>query len=1094
MPVEATAPRGTAATTASALESSIALNMAAIAGQDRTVEVGDFFRSSGITNRSVRGQASGFAEHAGRWEQYAVEGTAGEADAEMLRSIAERAAREFGILIVVGETFENESGRYANYVIINNAYIPENLSEEDRQFLLDAMRAAESYIGTEPGKAKEINDIVVAYIKAAAWLENLQRNPPSMPEMPGWTGAMKDIFPELDQMPEEQRWIFEGFAERGFRSIEDGAYSRLAGKLEEAIGYLRSGLEQLASGGEDEGAFGQASTLLGQAADIQNFFDLLHAYTGRIDGIRRSWQALSRMEFEGVAIPALVEGLREKRDEVVELRGNAQWHLTRAFFLLLAGRGEEAAAEEQAAESALENAQVAMDVLNSAYGAAQERQRLARDYLEAADRLAKIQFQGVESRQAVEFLEAERDRLVDDLRDAAKRGEELAGLEERANELDRLHRNAAEYEAFVRNARNSILGAISELKSNMNARVQQLADFWKSEEISEMLRQLPDGGRISQEFASSDAELEAWKTENIDALGERERAVRRICDHLLSSYSPETLEVNEGAATLAEKFGFESSSAFGQLRDEIGEIAYSSELITTTISGRAWWMEREIGAAIPPNIYALPGVEATETALAARINVMTTAAVVGASPIIGMAAGAACQGVGAFFATRVGAVVLEYGQALLTGYGSYELSAGFYEYFSAGTEAERQAALDHLRNGALLIGIPVTRLAGMPAFINRALAAAAPLMQATALATGGVVLSHDIARWSREGVEPLTLAMDIFAIAVPAWGLRGVFRGLLPGVTGFERGALAAEGAGGGGTTLRVPTLASVPQRTTAFAVSRRSGGGAAEETMTLEDVLAGLKNLGLSEERAQQLMGRLPFDNLSEKLQYLQIYSEDAIAAFRVLPHARQESYLLGDVNALMEQMERIQNTLAEIKRITSTALRKDLQRYSPEIFARFDYNAHPEILFMDQNELYKILHSDLTSAERLAGSQRLVREHINRYLELPPGLNPNIQLTEREVKADLEIMGFRFERMTNGHKKYVRYLEDGSQQVVNLDGGLYPRSRLRHYLTQGVRYRPDGTTPLNLNEGDSLLNELISAHNRNVTGYSTPEIVIFR
>ena len=859
---------------AALLQGSIAMNMAAIAGQDRSIEVdGLFFGSRESGGAAIqRGGAVGrsiseLVEHAGRWERHSIEGRANAETAEKLRGIAGRAAAEFGIIILVGETFETANGRYANYAIMSNAYIPKNLGDEDRQFLMGVMRLAESYIGTDIGRAREMNDLAITYIKSMAWLEGLQQNPPSTPELPGWTGPMRDIFPEIEEMPENCRWMVEGFAERGFRAIEDATYSRMKERVEEAVGHLRNGLEQMVSGGDGTWAVDRARALLGEAMDIREFSGMLGMYAGQIDQIRRSWQGLARMgRFDGVTREDSLKELRALRDRVVELEGNAQWHLTRSFFLTLAGRSEEALVAERDAEASMEQARDAIGQLNGAYQRAWQQEELAKQYREAAEGLGQVQFEGVQSPQALMFLKSERDGIAADLRRAADQGIELQGLEERVNALEKMYQNAREYEALVRAVQEIMLRDVEGVRQGLQGGVQAISDFWHAEDVAALISRLPNSEEITRQLTENDLILGEIRDKHLENLRACEAEVRAICGGLLSAYSPAALDVREGTANLAQKFGFESTAAYRRLMSQAEWLADMAADISDMLQGQAAAVRRTIQRGIPPNIYALPGVEACET-LATRINSITAIGVLSATPALAMGGAALWKAGAAALATRTGAALLEYAQMGFTGFGAYELSTGAYEYFSASTEAERQEALDHLRNGALLIGIPATRLAGIPNFINRAVAAAAPFMRTTAFATGGVVLAHDIARWSNEGVDPLTLAMDVFAMAAPlatSPALRGVARELFAMEAVELAPAAASVGGRLPGIEVRVPgVMREAGFAAGAVAVAAEPRVAVAFERGEALNAPVTIENFMRREPVAAELMRKATIDNI---------------------------------------------------------------------------------------------------------------------------------------------------------------------------------------------------------------------------------------
>ncbi|MEW5996508.1 MAG: hypothetical protein AB1657_02855 [Candidatus Micrarchaeota archaeon] len=125
---------------------------------------------------------------------------------------------------------------------------------------------------------------------------------------------------------------------------------------------------------------------------------------------------------------------------------------------------------------------------------------------------------------------------------------------------------------------------------------------------------------------------------------------------------------------------------------------------------------------------------------------------------------------------------------------------------------------------------------------------------------------------------------------------------------------------------------------------------------------------------------------------------------------------------------------------------------------------------------------------------AKRRVREFIERYSEPPGGVSPNITVSATKFMRLLERMGFALDtkKGDNGHRWYTRRLVDGTIQTVNVDpDGQYPRDRLVKYLTRDSKIKATGGET-SLDEGKTLMNELLHAYYSKITGYAVPDVVV--
>ncbi|MBN1169567.1 hypothetical protein JXA56_00945 [Candidatus Micrarchaeota archaeon] len=216
----------------------------------------------------------------------------------------------------------------------------------------------------------------------------------------------------------------------------------------------------------------------------------------------------------------------------------------------------------------------------------------------------------------------------------------------------------------------------------------------------------------------------------------------KIASGIIASYSPDEVEIHKAGGTLEGMFGKKNpgTSAFDAIDNQVGMLgAKAQSYYKLTL--------RDIENALTD--MPIQGVWYDPVTLAA--GGFGVRGVIGLGQVAWRALPSAVQ-----FGLSAGA----------TAYGTMELGQGSYAYISADTEEQEKKALEHLRSGAITLGMGIIGLSSMrmlsPVFVTST--------EAGTVGAGIFVTREDVARMSRTGkIEPLILATDVlmFLPAIP---------------------------------------------------------------------------------------------------------------------------------------------------------------------------------------------------------------------------------------------------------------------------------------------------------------------------------------
>ena len=717
--------------------------------------------------------------------QYQVSGRANAWDAEELRRISQEAAR-YGIMVSVGE----QQGEFVSFSITNNAYIPANMNEEERAFLSDCARASVDFLEAgDVDRAIRINTVVVTFIEARRELEALESLNFDVVSHPGWLpeeamrlfrDAEGNFDPALFQRITHAS--FEDYQARGFAAIQDSVKEAIRSSFEEAIPLLRTSLESLVSGGEGRMQWEDALGHMENSDCMLSVLNVMKVYSEYISGVRGAQARLGQEGFQEASEDSKVRLIQE-RDDIARLQGGAEWELTYAFFMRLGGDEGLAEAAERRAGSYLEDAGTRIAALSEDYTRTVQYER-------AAASLESQGFQGVSGRMALEFLEGRRDAIVLDLREAAREGRVAENVEQRLTLLDGQYQRAAYFESLVDNLERVAGSDSIQVGRTLQSNCSRFLGIIDDPQMAELMR--ANGIDVQEERGMIAGERDRIAMD----LNSAQSGMHTECSGLRDSYSPETLSVaNPGAQDLAEMFDIYNSPLFARAMDHRESIILSAG----QADALAAYVERDLRSSIPPNISILPGVQAGEE-LAIRINTGTVIAALSTAPA--WPHGFFTIGMGAFYGAQSFAAsgLVDLLNIGFTGWGAYELSEGTYRYISAETDAQREGALDSLRNGALMLGMSGTLR--LPRFLEGIGEALTFVTQTSALGAGAFVYSQDVERWAEQGhIDYGQLATDLMAMAFPAYGLMKT----------LSRGGWTLLGSGEAATrSLALPEWASV--------------------------------------------------------------------------------------------------------------------------------------------------------------------------------------------------------------------------------------------------------------------------------------------